>query len=170
MNPDITYTLNKKVIPRIILEDNFFIIATIPASLFFLLIVSCFLGIPFLGMALGAIAVTAVTELLLGIIIILYSCWVKSCTPAKIILSPEKIRVDEKIWPLNEIEEITLTSNIYPMNKKCYLTITGLNGEKENYFLGYGYGTQFIIFSEYQALCDDVAFICKDEPGKFQPG
>lgn len=147
MDSGIKYTLNKKVIPRIVLEDNFFIVATIPVSLLILLIFSMFIGVPFLSMALGALGVTLVAELLLALAIFLYSHWIKSRTPSQIVLNADAITLDNKTWQWASIESIKLTPNIYPMNKKYHLAITDLAGKKTTWFLGYGHGTKWVIFS-----------------------
>ncbi|GHD93741.1 hypothetical protein GCM10011445_22120 [Pseudocitrobacter faecalis] len=168
MPPEIKYSLNKKLVFRIVLEDNFFIVATIPVSLLILLIFSLFIGVPFLSMALGALGVTLVAELLLALAIFLYSHWIKSRTPSQIVLNADAITLDNKTWQWASIESIKLTPNIYPMNKKYHLAITDHAGKKTTWFLGYGHGTKWVIFSEYQSLCEQVAFFCESEPGKFQ--
>ena len=168
MPPEIKYSLNKKIISRIVLEDNFFIVVTIPVSLLILLIFSMFIGVPFLSMALGALGVTLVTELLLALTIFLYSHWIKSRTPAQIVLTADAITIDNKTWQWKNIETITLTPNIYPMTKKYHLAIADHAGQQATWFLGYGHGTKWVVFSEYQSLCEQVAFYCEGEPGKFQ--
>lgn len=168
MPPEIKYSLNKKIISRIVLEDNFFVVVTIPVSLLILLIFSMFIGVPFLSMALGALGVTLVAELLLALTIFLYSHWIKSRTPAQIVLTADAITIDNKTWQWKNIETIKLTPNIYPMNKKYHLAIADHSGKKATWFLGYGHGTKWVIFSDYQSLCEQVAFYCEGEPGKFQ--
>lgn len=168
MPPEIKYSLNKKIITRIILEDNFFIVATIPVSLLILLVFSYFIGVPFISMALSTIGVALVAELLVGLTIYLYACWIKSLIPQNLILTRNAITIDNKTWQWRHIESIKLTPNIYPMNKKCYLAIAEYTGQKTTYFMGYGGDTKWRVFAEYQSLCEHIAFYCEDEPGKFQ--
>lgn len=168
MVSEIKYTLNKKAISRIVLEDNFFIVATIPISLLILLIFSWFIGVPFLAMALGALGVALIAEVLLALAMLLYSCWIKSRMPEQIVLTADSITIDNKAWQWANIETIKLTPNIYPMNKKYHLAITDHASRKTTWFLGYGHGTKWVVFSEYQSLCEQVAFYCEGEPGKFQ--
>ncbi len=162
------YTLNKSIITKSLIKDNYFIFATIPCSVLLLVIIACFLGLPIVEMIVKGVVVGIIAEVCVLVPIYAWACWHKSTTPAEIVITPGHIRIDNLSWPLSEIAVLRLTPNIHPRNEKCYLTVIETSGKKHRYYLGSGVASEETVFEQYPLFCDHIAFLCKDNPGQFQ--
>jgi len=164
------YTLNKSIITKSLIKDNYFIFATIPCSVLLLVIIACFLGLPIMEMIVKGIIVVIIAELCLLVPIYAWGRWRKSTTPAEIGITPGHLHIDNHHWALNEIQTLRLTPNIHPANKKCYLTVIETTGKQYRYYLGASLPSEETVFAQYAEFCDRIAFLCKDNPNQFQAG
>ncbi|MEO3990066.1 hypothetical protein [Pseudocitrobacter cyperus] len=88
--------------------------------------------------------------------------------PEAIALSQNHIRVDNHYWSLNDIQMLQLTPDIYPRNKKCYLTITGHDNKKQRFFLGCGFASEEMLFENYSTFCAHVKFLFRNNTSVFK--
>ncbi|WP_433637027.1 hypothetical protein [Kluyvera georgiana] len=159
------YFIDKKLITRILIKNN--ILDIYHASSFIIPVIIIFFvaGLAFaISTALWLIIVSLSLNVMIVAATYLYSLWVKTTIPEKIVLTPHDITIDNKTWRLDQIKKIKLTPNIYPINKKCFLTIIDHRGQRYRYFLGYGYGSRHVIFKEYEVFCQDMAFLVSSLP------
>lgn len=88
--------------------------------------------------------------------------------PAEIALAQNHIRVDNQCWSLNDIKTLQLTQDIYPKNKKCYLTIIGNDNKKHRFFLGCGFASEDMVFENYSTFCAHVKFLFRNNTSAFK--